>query len=188
MILEQDPVLPVIRTLDRLRAGGRGRARAHEAAAIAEQLGIDLGREAATASGGERRRAAIVRALAQSPTCCSSTNRPTTSTWPRSNGSKLAGALHGAFVAISHDRTFLTRLTKSCLWLDRGTIRRNEIGFGGFEAWTEQVYAEEARAADKLDAKLKLELHWLQRGVTARRKRNQGRLAKLRKCAPTARR
>src|SRR5262249_19825132 len=52
-------------------------------------------------------------------------------------------------------------------------------GYGGFEAWTEQVYAEEARAAEKLDAKLRLELHWLQRGVTARRRRNQGRLAKL---------
>jgi ATP-binding cassette subfamily F protein uup len=58
-------------------------------------------------------------------------------------------------------------------------MRRAEIGFGGFEAWTEQVYAEEQRAADKLDAKLALELHWLQRGVTARRRRNQGRLAKL---------
>ena len=52
------------------------------------------------------------------------------------------------------------------LWLDRGTIRRAEIGFGGFEAWTEQVYAEEARNAERLDAKLKLEQHWLQRGVT----------------------
>ncbi len=58
-------------------------------------------------------------------------------------------------------------------------MRRAEIGFGGFEAWTEAVYAEEQRAADKLDAKLALELHWLQRGVTARRRRNQGRLAKL---------
>ena len=58
-------------------------------------------------------------------------------------------------------------------------MRRAEIGFGGFDAWTEAVYAEEARAADKLDAKLKLELHWLERGVTARRRRNQGRLAKL---------
>jgi ATP-binding cassette subfamily F protein uup len=58
-------------------------------------------------------------------------------------------------------------------------LRRAEIGFGGFEAWTERVYEEEARAAEKLDAKLKLELHWLQRGVTARRRRNQGRLAKL---------
>jgi ATP-binding cassette subfamily F protein uup len=89
------------------------------------------------------------------------------------------GRYTGAFIAISHDRTFLRRLTKSSLWLDRGQLRRAEVGYGGFEAWTEAVYAEEARAADKLDAKLKLELHWLQRGVTARRKRNQGRLAKL---------
>src|SRR5437763_806530 len=85
----------------------------------------------------------------------------------------------GAFIAISHDRTFLTRLTRSCIWLDRGELRRAEIGFGGFDAWTSQVYDEEARAAEKLDAKLKLELHWLQRGVTARRRRNQGRLARL---------
>ena len=89
------------------------------------------------------------------------------------------GRYTGAFIAISHDRTFLKRLTRSSLWLDRGTLRRAEIGFGGFDAWTEAVYAEEARAAEKLDAKLKLELHWLQRGVTARRKRNQGRLTKL---------
>src|SRR4030095_9326947 len=85
----------------------------------------------------------------------------------------------GAFIAISHDRTFLARLTRSCLWLDRGHMRRAEIGFGGFEAWTERAYEEEARAAEKLDAKLKIELHWLQRGGTARRRRNQGRLAKL---------
>ena len=85
----------------------------------------------------------------------------------------------GAFVVISHDRTFLKRLTRSTLWLDRGNLRRKEVGFGGYEAWEEQVYAEEARAADKLDAKLKLEAHWLERGVTARRKRNQGRLEKL---------
>ena len=58
-------------------------------------------------------------------------------------------------------------------------MRRKEVGFGGYEAWEEQVYAEEARAAEKLDAKLKIEAHWLERGVTARRKRNQGRLEKL---------
>ena len=58
-------------------------------------------------------------------------------------------------------------------------MRRNEIGFGGYDAWTERVYAEDARNADRLDAKLKIEAHWLERGVTARRKRNQGRLAKL---------
>ena len=85
----------------------------------------------------------------------------------------------GAFVVISHDRTFLKRLTNATLWLDRGIIRHKDVGFGGYEAWEEQVYAEEARATEKLDTKLKLEAHWLERGVTARRKRNQGRLEKL---------
>ena len=79
-------------------------------------------------------------------------------------------------MVISHDRTFLTRLTKQTFWLDRGQLRRNEIGFGGHDAWTEQVFAEDARNASRLDAKLKIEAHWLERGVTAR---NQGRLAKL---------
>src|SRR3546814_6018669 len=85
----------------------------------------------------------------------------------------------GAFIVISHDRTFLTRLTRQTLWLDRGNLRRSEVGYGGFEAWTETVNAEEDRAADKLDAKLKLEAHWLERGVTASRRRHQGRLPKL---------
>ncbi|NNC59234.1 MAG: ATP-binding cassette domain-containing protein, partial [Erythrobacter sp.] len=76
---------------------------------------------------------------------------------------------------------FLKRLTRATLWLDRGIIRRKEVGFGGYEAWEAQVYAEEARTAEKLDARLKLEAHWLERGVTARRKRNQGRLEALHK-------
>ena len=164
---------------------GEGAPEAHEAAAIAGQIGIDLAapdaRPRAAASGAARRSSARWR---QSPTCCCSTSRPTTSTSARSTGSRNgSGASRARSSSISHDRTFLARLTKSCLWLDRGTVRRAEIGFGGFDAWTEAVYAEEERAADKLDAKLKLELHWLQRGVTARRKRNQGRLAKLQRNA-----
>ncbi|HYC64960.1 MAG TPA: ATP-binding cassette domain-containing protein [Reyranellaceae bacterium] len=180
VLLEQDPVMAGHATLGDWVLGGEDAPAAYEAAAIAGQIGIDLDREAATASGGERRRAAIVRALARNPDVLL-LDEPT-------NHLDLAAIdwleqwlsrFKGAFIAISHDRTFLTRLTKSCLWLDRGTIRRAEIGFGGFDAWTEAVYAEEARAAEKLDAKLALEMHWLQRGVTARRRRNQGRLAKL---------
>jgi ABC transport system ATP-binding/permease protein len=179
VLLEQDPAMAGGTLRDWVLAGADAPA-AHEAEAIAQQIGIDLDRPAATASGGERRRAAIVRALAQAPDVLL-LDEPTNHLDLAAIGwlEEWLARFKGAFIAISHDRTFLTRLTKSCLWLDRGSLRRAEIGFGGFEAWTEAVYAEEARAADKLDAKLKLELHWLQRGVTARRRRNQGRLAKL---------
>src|SRR3954451_9353327 len=180
VLLEQDPPMLGFESLLDWVLHGSDAPEAHEADAIADQLGIELSRPVETASGGERRRAAIARALAQNPDVLL-LDEPT-------NHLDL-GAIEwledwlkrftGAFVVISHDRTFLTRLPRSTLWLDRGELRRAEIGFGGFEAWMERVYEEEAKAAEKLDAKLKLELHWLQRGVTARRRRNQGRLAKL---------
>ena len=180
VLLEQDPDMGDFATLLDWVLDGADAPETHEAAAIAEQIGLDLSRPLATASGGERRRTAIVRALAQQPDVLL-LDEPT-------NHLDLAGIewledwlkrFTGAFIVISHDRTFLTRLTTNCLWLDRGALLRAEIGFGGFEGWMEKVYEEEARAAEKLDAKLAIELRWLERGVTARRRRNQGRLAKL---------
>ncbi len=150
--------------------------------AVVEHLlsGLDLDRRVEGLSGGERRRVSLAKLLLTDLDVLL-LDEPTNHLdleaieWLE----QWLARFRGAFIVISHDRTFLKRLTRSSLWLDRGTLRRAEIGFGGFEAWTDRVYDEEARAAEKLDAKLKLELHWLQRGVTARRRRNQGRLAKL---------
>ena len=180
VMLDQDPDFSPFETLMDYALSGADAPARHEVEAIAGQLGIEMSRPAKSASGGEKRRAALSRALASDPDLLL-LDEPT-------NHLDLAAIdwledwlnrYKGAFIVISHDRTFLTRLTRSTLWLDRGSLRRKDVGFGGYEAWEESVYAEEARAAEKLDAKLKLEAHWLERGVTARRKRNQGRLEKL---------
>ena len=180
VMLEQDPDVSAFDRLVDFAIHGEKGPPEYAVRAIADQLGINLDREAKTASGGEKRRAAICRALASEPDLLL-LDEPT-------NHLDLAAIewleewltrYRGAFMVISHDRTFLTRLTRQTFWLDRGLLRRNEIGFGGYDAWTERVFAEDARNADRLDAKLKIEAHWLERGVTARRKRNQGRLAKL---------
>ena len=57
--------------------------------------------------------------------------------------------------------------------------RRLDHGFAEFEAWRDPVLEEEERDRHKLDRKIVDEEHWLRYGVTARRKRNQGRLRAL---------
>jgi ATP-binding cassette subfamily F protein uup len=186
VMLEQEPDFSSFNTLMDFAVAAPDAPEEFEVAAIADQLGIDMSRTAASASGGERRRAALARALAQNPDVLL-LDEPTNHLdlaaidWLESWLARYTGA----FVAISHDRTFLTRLTRQTLWLDRGSIRRKEIGFGGFEEWSDAVAAEETRAAQRLDSKLRLEAHWLERGVTARRKRNQGRLEKLKEMRAT---
>jgi ATP-binding cassette subfamily F protein uup len=147
---------------------------------LLEQLGLSGDENPAELSGGEARRAALVRALAPSPDILlldEPTNHLDLPAIEWLEG-ELA-ARKGALVIISHDRRFLANLSRVTVWLDRGKTRRIERGFAAFEAWRDDVLAEEERDRRKLDRKIEAEEHWMRYGVTARRKRNVRRVADL---------
>lgn len=177
--LPQD--VPVIagQTVAEFVAGAENAPR-HEVDAALSRVEIDGARQADSLSGGEARRAAMARAMLGDPDVLlldEPTNHmdlPTIEWLERELVDRRK-----TLVVISHDRAFLEAVTTDTLWMDRGKLRHNTKGYAHFEAWTEQVADAELKAAQKLDQKLKAEARWLERGVTARRKRNQGRLERL---------
>jgi ATP-binding cassette subfamily F protein uup len=147
---------------------------------LLEQLGLHGDEDPANLSGGEARRTALARVLAPSPDIMlldEPTNHLdlTTIEWLEAELDSRRSAL----VLISHDRRFLSNLSRSTAWLDRGKIRQIDRGFAAFEAWRDEVLAEEEREQHKLDRKIVNEEHWLRYGVSGRRKRNVKRLGNL---------
>ncbi len=152
----------------------------YKAQILIEQLGIAAEQSPEVASGGERRKATLARALVSEPDILlldEPTNHldmPTIEILE-----KIVANYAGAVVLISHDRYFLRKISRTTFWLDRGIMRRNNKGFEFFEEWQEQVVEQEIIAQKYLDKKLAEETEWLHKGVTARRRRNQGRLRRL---------
>ncbi|MEA2877314.1 MAG: transport system ATP-binding/permease protein [Hyphomicrobiales bacterium] len=153
---------------------------AHRARYVLDQLGLTGDEQPGRLSGGEARRAALARVLAPQPDILL-LDEPTNHLdlpaieWLEN---ELA-ASRSALVLISHDRRFLTRLSRATVWLDRGVTRRIERGFASFEEWRDQVLEEEEREQHKLGRKIVAEEHWMRYGVTARRKRNMRRVGLL---------
>ncbi len=178
--MEQDPDLSAFATLGDFAAANLGEGEGYKLAVVAEGLKFDPGMAVSTASGGERRRAALAKLLAEAPELML-LDEPTNHLdiqaieWLEAELSTT----RTAFVLISHDRAFLRALSKATLWIDRGEVRRRETGFDGFEEWRETVWAEEDEARHKLDRKIKAEAKWAVEGISARRKRNQGRVRAL---------
>jgi len=148
--------------------------------AVAEKLKFDPATEVEAASGGERRRAALAKLIAEGPDLMC-LDEPTNHldieaiSWLESH----LAATRSAFIVISHDRAFLRALTRATLWIDRGEVRRQEQGFDAFEAWRDKTWEEEDIARHKLNRKIKAEARWAVEGISARRKRNQGRVRAL---------
>ncbi|HWD27404.1 MAG TPA: ATP-binding cassette domain-containing protein [Rhizomicrobium sp.] len=145
------------------------------------KLGLSGAETPDTLSGGEARRAALARTLAPRPDILlldEPTNHLDLPAIEWLEGELTA--LKSALVLISHDRRFLENLSRATVWLDRGRTLRLEKSFAHFEPWRDEVLAQEEIERHKLDRKIAMEEDWVRYGVSGRRKRNQGRLAKLR--------
>ncbi|MEZ5825226.1 MAG: ATP-binding cassette domain-containing protein [Geminicoccaceae bacterium] len=183
--LPQEPGIPAGMTLaeavlEGLPAAERDESQLYRARDLLESFGMDPERDSTRLSGGEQRRVSLARALISSPDVLL-LDEPTNHLdlpaieWLEARLREFAGAI----VLVSHDRHFLAAIGNTTWWLDRGSIRVNRQGYDRFEEWRDELLQAEERELERLAQKIKAEQHWLHRGVTARRKRNQGRLGRL---------
>ena len=178
--MEQEPDLSGFATLGDFAASDLPAEMHYMIDVVAEGLKFRPDTPVETASGGERRRAALAKLLAEAPDLML-LDEPTNHLDIEAIGwlEDQLRDTRSAFVVISHDRAFLRNLTRATLWIDRGQVRRQERGFEAFEEWREQIWAEEDEARHKLDRKIKAEAKWAVEGISARRKRNMGRVRAL---------
>lgn len=179
--LEQEPDLSAFASIKDYVLDGLAPADSeYRALYLLEHLGLTGDEDPASVSGGEARRAALARALAPEPDILM-LDEPTNHLdlpaieWLEDELKSIRAAL----VLISHDRRFLSNLSRATVWLDRGQTRLLNKGFESFEAWRDETLEAEQVELHKLDRKIVREEHWLRYGVTARRKRNVRRLSEL---------
>jgi ABC transport system ATP-binding/permease protein len=159
---------------------GEGLDGAYLAEAELDAFGVDGEADPKTLSGGQQRRAALARAFAQAPDVLMLDEPTNHLDVPMIE--YLEGRLktfNGVVLLVSHDRRFLENVSTNTLWLRQGKVLKSPTGYADFDDWADQVEEEEERQLKRLTTQLKNEHHWLAHGVSGRRKRNQGRLAKL---------
>ena len=179
-LMEQDPDLSSFSTLGDFAASKLSSNEIYKIDAISNGLKLNLRQEVKFASGGEIRRAALAKIIAETPDLML-LDEPTNHLDIESIQwlENLLRNLKCGIVIISHDRAFLRTASKTTLWLDRGILRRNKKNFADFEDWRDKTWAEEDARNHKLKRRIKEESVWAVEGISARRKRNQGRLKAL---------
>ena len=178
--MEQEPTMEGFSTLGDYAASGLASGEMYRVERAGAGLKFEPSRAVSTASGGERRRSALAKLIAEAPDLML-LDEPTNHldmeaiAWVENE----LKTTRSGYVLISHDRAFLRALTKATLWIDRGQVRRNEKGFGEFENWRDKIWEDEDMRRHKMERRIRSEGRWAVEGISARRKRNQGRLRAL---------
>lgn len=152
----------------------------YKADILIDKFSIQADAAPGEASGGEKRKAALARALISEPDILLLDEPTNHLDMPSIEKlEEIIAAFRGTVIVISHDRMFLGNVSETMFWLDRGTLRRSNRGFKYFDEWQEQVIDQEIIEQKYLNKKIEEETEWLHKGVTARRRRNMGRLRRL---------
>ena len=193
ILVEQEPILPTAPTLLEslyLRAGslfkGDEPTLFSEKAllnAYMDKFGVDGAVHPESASGGEKKRAALALAFALKPDLLL-LDEPTNHLDIETIGvleTLVQEEFRGArsLVVVTHDRAFLDAVATRIAELNRGMLRSYEGNFQAYEKTKEtELYAEalQRRRFDKFWAQEEV---WIRKGIEARRTRNERRVRRL---------
>ena len=182
--LQQNPAFPEEKTVLSYVTDGRWDmdwTLQSEAKSMLNQLGIvDHEQPLAELSGGQRRKAALVRTLVQDFDVLL-LDEPTNHldnemlTWLEDYLNRYKGTV----IMVTHDRYFLDRVSNRILELDHGKIYSYEANYSKFLEL--KVQREEMALATerKRQSVLRMELEWAKRGCRARSTKQRARLERL---------
>ncbi len=180
--LEQDPPEPTINNLLEFLSKDNQHPNLSKTKEIIEELNLKEINLKNKLSGGEIRKIYIAK-LILSESELLLLDEPTnhidlpTIDWLE----KKLLSLNKTLIIVSHDQEFLKKTATKTFWIHQAQILKLEGPYDNFQTWTNKIIEVEKIKSHKLKQKIKSEKKWAIEGISARRKRNMGRLRDLEK-------